>query len=72
MRRSRKPLSVVRRIEGSNPSPSAQMAGAVVAMMVVFGIAGAVLGGLLFGGDGAVVGGRIGAGGVIVAAAAMF
>jgi hypothetical protein len=24
MRRSRKPLSVVRRIEGSNPSPSAQ------------------------------------------------
>ena len=26
MRRSRKPLSVVRRIEGSNPSPSAQLA----------------------------------------------
>src|SRR6516225_5923356 len=25
MRRSRKPLSVVRRIEGSNPSPSAQL-----------------------------------------------
>src|SRR5437868_14190917 len=25
MRRSRKPLSVVRRIEGSNPSPSAQI-----------------------------------------------
>src|SRR5215831_18185080 len=28
MRRSRKPLSVVRRIEGSNPSPSASSAGA--------------------------------------------
>src|ERR1043165_7453638 len=27
MRRSRKPLSVVRRIEGSNPSPSASRAG---------------------------------------------
>jgi hypothetical protein len=27
MRRSRKPLSVVRRIEGSNPSPSAFQAG---------------------------------------------
>jgi hypothetical protein len=27
MRRSRKPLSVVRRIEGSNPSPSAQPSG---------------------------------------------
>jgi hypothetical protein len=27
MRRSRKPLSVVRRIEGSNPSPSASQAG---------------------------------------------
>lgn len=39
-------------------------------MMVVFGAAGAVVGGVLFGGDGALIGGAVGAGLIIFAAGA--
>jgi hypothetical protein len=49
-----------------------EMAGAVLAMMIVFGGAGALVGGLLFGGEGVLVGACIGSGLVIAAAAAIF
>jgi hypothetical protein len=48
------------------------VAGAVLAMMVLFAGAGALVGGLIFGGDGALVGAGLGGGLVIAAAAAMF